>query len=223
MSSVLTVVLFLIGRYFYRMKPFIIFVPVFFSVVGCALYVSISGLDYAKYFEENEPLTFLLGPAVVALGVLLHKHIRSIQSKWMPLVVAVILGSLTSVSLVTLFAFILKLPDHLAASLLPMGITTPIAIEVTTPLGGDPSITSVVVITIGLLGNVMSPSWIQWFGIRDKAAAGLSIGMVSHGIGTARAIQLGETTGLYSGLAMCLNGLITVVTAPLIWELFGGG
>src|SRR5690606_908979 len=114
MSSVLTVVLFFIGRYLYRMKPYIIFFPEFFCLVVCSLYVSISGLDYAKYFEENEPLTFLLGPAVVALGVLLHKHIRSIQSKWMPLVVAVILGSLTSVSLVTLFAFILKLPDHLA-------------------------------------------------------------------------------------------------------------
>ena len=202
MSSLITIILFLMARYLYRVKPIIFFVPVFFSVVGGALYVYLSGVEYSRYFAENKALTFLLGPSVVALGVLLHKHIRSIRSRLLPLIVTVVLGSLMSVTLVALFALLLKLPKGLVASLIPMGITTPIAIEVTVPLGGDPSITSVVVIMIGLVGNVMSPWWIRWFGFRNQAVAGLSIGMVSHGIGTARAIQMGETTGLFSGLAM---------------------
>lgn len=222
MSSLITIILFLFAQRLYRVKPYIVFVPVFFSVLGCALFVHLGGVEYSRYLAENKALTFLLGPAVVALGVLLHKHIRSIQSRLLPLIVTVLLGSLMSVTLVAFFALMLKLPSGLAASLIPMGITTPIAIEVTAPLGGDPSITSVVVIMIGLLGNVMSPWWIRWFGIRNPGAAGISIGMVSHGIGTARAIQMGETTGLFSGLAMCLNGIVTVVTAPMVWSLFYG-
>lgn len=219
MGSLLTLILFLAGRWLYGKKPLLIFVPVFFAVVGCALFIQISGMSYDRYMEENEVLTFFLGPAVVALGVLLFKHLRTIQSLLKPLLFTVIAGSFMSVSMVAVLSVLLRLPATLAASLLPMGITTPIAIEVTVPLGGDPSITSVVVIMIGLLGNIMGPVWVRWMRIRDHAASGVSIGMVSHGIGTARAIQMGETIGLFSGLAMCINGVITVFTAPLVFSL----
>ena len=222
MNSLITLILFLTGRFLYRKTPVVLFVPVFFTVVTCILYLRLLDIKFDQYLEENRIWTFLLGPAVVALGVLLYKHMQSIKSHLLPMLVTVILGSLTSVTMVALLATILKLPETLVASLMPLGITTPIAIEVTVPLGGDTSITSVVVIAIGILGNMMSPLWIRWLGIHHMAAAGLGIGMVSHGIGTARAIQLGEVTGLYSGLAMCLNGVVTVLTAPLIWSLFFG-
>ncbi|HLT93684.1 MAG TPA: LrgB family protein [Membranihabitans sp.] len=219
MSSLVTIILFVIARKLHRVKPIIFFVPVFFSVVGCALYVYFADIHYDQYLVENELLTFILGPAVVALGVLLHKHIQTIKSNLIPLLLTIFMGSLLSVSLVALTATVLHFPTELTASLLPIGITTPIAIEVAAPLGGDPSITSVMVIMIGLLGNIMSPWWIKWFGIHKAAAAGIAIGTVSHGIGTARALQMGETQGLYSGLAMCINGVITVFTAPMIWAL----
>lgn len=220
MNSLITILMFLVGRYLYRRWPIVIFVPVFFTVMACILYLKVFNVDFTQYLEKNNVLTFLLGPAVVSLGVLLHKHLQLIRSRLIPLLVSVVLGSLTSVTVVALLATIMKIPAPLAASLIPLGITTPIAIEVTQPLGGDPSITSVVVIAIGLMGNILSPLWIRWFGIRNQASAGLAIGMVSHGIGTARAVQLGELTGLYSGLAMCLNGVITVFTAPLVWGVF---
>lgn len=222
MSSLVTIFLFVLARFLYSRKPYLIFVPVFFSVVGCILYLKVTGMGFDRYFSENKMLTNLLDPAVVALGVLLYKQMKTIKSQLGPLLIAVMLGSFTSVALVTLLAWVLKLPGELAASLVPFGITTPIAIEVAEPLGGDPAITSVVVISIGLLGNMFSPLWLRWFRITNHAAAGVAIGTVSHGIGTARAIQLSEMTGIFSGLAMCVNGVVTVFTAPLIWSLFYG-
>lgn len=222
MSSLVTICLFLLARLLHSRMPYLIFVPVFFSVIGCILYLKGTGMDFHQYFEENRVLTSLLGPAVVALGVLMYKQMNTIKSRLGPLLIAIVSGSLISVFLVAIMALVLKLPSELAASLLPLGITTPIAIEVSEPLGGDPAITSVVVIGIGLLGNMFSPMWLRWFKITDPGASGTAIGTVSHGIGTARAIQLHEMTGVFSGLAMCINGVVTVFTAPLMWSLFYG-
>ncbi len=222
MSSLVTILLFLIARFLYRNWPYLVFVPVFFSVVGCILYLKTFKVPFDVYFDENSLLTFMLGPAVVALGVLLYKQMQMIRTQLVPLIVTVVFGSFLSVTLVALLAVVLSLPAELAASLIPLGITTPIAIEVTQSLGGDPAITSVVVISIGLIGNMFSPLWLRWFRIKNESAAGVAIGIVSHGIGTARALQLSEMTGLFSGLAMCINGVITVFTAPVIWSLFFG-
>jgi len=52
------------------------------------------------------------------------------------------------------------------------------------------------------------------------AARGLAMGTAGHGIGTARAIQVNEVAGAFSGLAMGLNALATALLLPLIWRLF---
>jgi putative effector of murein hydrolase len=45
------------------------------------------------------------------------------------------------------------------------------------------------------------------------------MGTASHGIGTARAMQLSEVAGAFSGLAMGLNALATALLLPLLWRL----
>src|SRR5699024_6036451 len=218
MSSLIKILLVLLARYAYRKKPLLIFIPVLFGVVGGEVFLKVTDYSYSQYFKYNNPLTFLLGSAVVALGVLMFKQLKSIRNHLFPLILSVACGSFLSVFLVAITARLLSLPADLAASLIPLGITTPIAIEVTQPLGGDPAITSVVVIGIGLLGNMFSPFWLRWFFVENEAAAGVAIGTVSHGIGTARAILMSEKTGIFSGLAMSINGLITVFSAPLVWS-----
>ena len=55
--------------------------------------------------------------------------------------------------------------------------------------------------------------------VRAWSARGLAIGTASHGIGTARALQVNETAGALAGLAMGLNALATAILLPLIWGL----
>lgn len=219
MSSLFTIIIFLTARFLYRKWPFILFVPVFFAVVGCILVLWLGNIPFDQYFEENKPITFMLGPAVVALGVLMFKQLPLIRQNLKQLLISILCGSFLSVLLVAVLAKIFSLPDFVAASLFPMGITTPIAIEVTQPLGGSPSITSVVVIAVGLFGNMISPYLLRLFKIDWAPAQGLSIGQTSHGIGTARAVQMSEQAGTFSGLAMSINGVITVFTAPMVWAL----
>lgn len=221
MFSLLTIGLFLIGKYLHQRWQYLLFVPVFFTVVGCIIVLLLGRIPFGTYFESNRPLTFMLQPAVVALGVLLYKQWIAIRNNLRPLLISVVLSSFLSVFLIIVLAKILSFPTELAASMVPLGITTPIAIAVTEPLGGNPAITSVIIIGVGLLGNMMGPFLLnRVFKIHWYPAIGLAIGQTSHGIGTARAVQINEVTGTFSGLAMSLNGVITVFTAPLVWALF---
>ncbi len=87
-------------------------------------------------------------------------------------------------------------------------------------LGGLPSLTAVLVILTGIIGAMLGPPLLNLLGIRDWAARGLAIGTASHGIGTARALQVNELAGAFAGLAMGLNALATAILLPLLWHLF---
>ena len=65
----------------------------------------------------------------------------------------------------------------------------------------------------GILGNLCAPALIRLFRVKDPVAAGLAVGACSHAMGTARALELGETEGAMSGLAIGLCGIATTVLA----------
>ena len=65
----------------------------------------------------------------------------------------------------------------------------------------------------GILGNLCAPALARLFRVKDPVAAGLAIGACSHAMGTARALELGETEGAMSGLAIGLCGLATTILA----------
>ena len=101
----------------------------------------------------------------------------------------------------------------MTASLIPKSVTTPIAMELSAQGGGVPAFTVAAVIFTGILGNLCAPALARLFRVKDPVAAGLAIGACSHAMGTARALELGETEGAMSGLAIGLCGLATTILA----------
>ena len=73
------------------------------------------------------------------------------------------------------------------------------------------SITVVAVIFTGIVGNLSVPLMIRLFRVKDPVEAGLGIGACSHAMGTAKALELGETEGAMSGLAIGVCGILTVI------------
>ena len=67
------------------------------------------------------------------------------------------------------------------------------------------------VIITGIMGSIMAPWLIRIFRVSDSMTAGLAIGACSHAIGTSKAIELGETEGAMSGLAIGVCGILTVI------------
>ena len=78
------------------------------------------------------------------------------------------------------------------------------------------AITSVVVFCVGIFGSIFGEWILRRCGVRDAEARGFALGAAAHGIGTARAIEIGAVEGALSGLAMALMGLATALLMPLM-------
>lgn len=194
-------------------------------LIAVALIVGVllaSGTDYATYFEGAQFVHFLLGPATVALAIPLYRQWHRVRASAFAIALSLVSGSLVAALSAIGVAWALGGTQEILASLAPKSVTAPVAMAISEQLGGLPSLTAALVITTGIFGAVFGPMVLNLAGVTDWRARGLALGTASHGIGTARALQLNEIAGAFSGLAMGLNALATAVLLPLLWVLLFG-
>ena len=217
----LTLAAFQAGSWIYQRsghKPFLN--PVMTAVILLVAILTLTETPYPTYFEGAQFVHFLLGPATVALAIPLYRQFERVRRSALALVVSLISGSLTAIGTAVGLGWLLGASRETLLSLAPKSVTAPVAMGITEQLGGLPSLTAVLVILTGILGAVIGPMVLNLLRIRDWRARGLAMGTASHGIGTARALQVNELAGAFSGLAMGLNALATAILLPLIWRLF---
>ncbi|MBF0563018.1 MAG: LrgB family protein [Alphaproteobacteria bacterium] len=193
--------------------------PVLLAILALATFLTVTGIDYQTYFNGAQFLHFLLGPATVALAIPLYRQIHALRGSLLAVFVALLGGSLTAIVSGAGIAWGLGASERTILSLAPRSATTPIAMAITERIGGLPSLTAVLVILTGITGAITATWVLDLVGVKDERARGLGIGVASHGIGTARAFQMSEATGAFSGLAMGLNGVATAVLVPLLVTL----
>lgn len=194
--------------------------PVLLAVAALVALLSATGTPYPRYFEGAQFVHFLLGPATVALAIPLYRQLDRLRGAWIAVGAGILAGSTAAVVSAVALVRLLGGSAEIAASLAPKSVTAPVAMAISEKLGGLPSLTAVLVIATGILGAVIGPPLLDRLGLREPEAQGLAIGVASHGIGTARALQLGETAGAFAGLAMGLNALATSLLLPLAARLF---
>jgi predicted murein hydrolase (TIGR00659 family) len=195
--------------------------PVLLSLVLIVVILSATGTSYDTYFDGAQFVHFLLGPATVALAIPLFRQFDRVRRSAAAVIVSIVTGSVTAASSAVVIAWLLDGSRQTLISLAPKSVTAPVAMGIAEQLGGLPSLTAVLVISTGILGAILGPYVLDLLGIEDPAARGLAMGTASHGIGTARAMQVSEVAGAFAGLAMGLNALATAVLLPLIWKMFG--
>jgi predicted murein hydrolase (TIGR00659 family) len=216
----LTLVAFQAGSWIYRragLNPLLN--PVLLAVLAIVAILVATGTPYAKYFEGAQFVHFLLGPATVALAIPLYRQLERVRRSAVAIFVSLLTGSLTAALSAVLLVKVLGGSRDTMISMAPKSVTAPVAMGISEQLGGLPSLTAVLVILTGILGAMLGPPLMNLLGIKDWAARGLAIGTASHGIGTARALQVSEVAGAFSGLAMGLNALATAALLPLLWRL----
>jgi predicted murein hydrolase (TIGR00659 family) len=195
------------------------FNPVALAMALLAAILLVTGTPYATYFQGAQFIHFLLGPATVALAVPLYLHWDRVRQLFLPLVIGLLVGSLTAIVSAIGLAWLLGGSPRTLLSLVPKSVTTPVAMGIAEKIGGIPSLTAVIVILTGVVGAVAAPALLDVLRIRDDAVKGFAIGIAAHGIGTARALQISSMAGAFAGLAIGLNALLTVLLAPLIVRL----
>lgn len=170
-------------------------------------------IPYEDYNVGGSVINLFLGPMTVCLAMSIYAKIELLKTRLLPILAGCIVGALTSIGSVWVLCRLLGLTEEMTMTLLPKSVTTPIASAIAADHGGVVSITVAVVIVTGMVGNLLAPTMIRLLRVKDPVAAGLGIGACSHAMGTAKAMELGETEGAMSGLAIGLCGIVTTVAA----------
>ncbi len=216
----LTLVAYALAQLLYLRTGSILFNPVAVSILVIIGFLLVFKVPYQLYAVGGKYVLFLLGPSVVALGVPLYSRREEILAKKGPILVGVLAGAITSIASASGLAWLLGGTRKVVLSLAPKSVTTPIAIGIVEKIGGIAPLTAAIVVLTGCLGAICGPEFCRAIGLRDPAAIGLAVGTASHGIGTARMLEVDRLGGAVAGLAIGLNGLITAFIIPLLFVLF---
>ncbi|GGF93950.1 LrgB family protein [Paenibacillus aceti] len=187
-------------------------------IVGILVYFHI---PYDTYMIGGQWINKLLGPAVVSLAYPLYKQ-RNVLVQNLPAILGgTVVGLLIGMSSGLLLAAGLGFSKLYVLSILPKSITTPVAIQISSSLGGDSSLTSVFVMIAGFTGAIGGPWIMKLFRIRSEVGIGIGLGTASHALGTAKALEYGEKSVSMSSVAMTVCAIVGSCIGPLVvWMIY---
>ena len=219
-SIIATVCLFFIMLELYKKWSY----PILMPALTCTLIIScvliFFQIPYDTYMLGGEWIQKLLGPSVVALAIplynqrtLIYKYKISIVAS---VVVAMIAGLVSVIALLALF----KASNLFILSAIPKSMTTPVALEVSSVIGGEASLTGVLVMIAGFTGAIFGPLLYKLFKIDTAISRGVAMGSASHGVGVSKLKEYDEKTLSVGSLAMGLSAVIGALICPIFVLLF---
>ncbi|CAM4261208.1 CidB/LrgB family autolysis modulator [Vibrio neonatus] len=190
--------------------------PLLISMAILIPFLLLFKVPYQKYYEGNQIIQHLLQPAVVALAYPLYEQLNEIRAKWKLILTTCVIGSLGSMLTAGTLAAMLGADSQLLASMMGKSVTTAIAMQVSTELGGEPAVAAILVLLAGLTGSLLGYPIFKMLNIKHPIAKGLSMGTCSHALGTATAFEHNQKDAAFSSLALVLCGVITSLLAPFV-------
>ncbi|AJG97615.1 MULTISPECIES: LrgB family protein [Clostridium] len=176
-------------------------------------------IDFDTYNKGGQFINMFLGPSTVVLAVPLYKQLDLLKKNAKAILTGIFVGSAIGIISIIGISYLVGLNSSVIKSLVPKSVTTPIGISISSQLGGVVPITVLAIIITGIVGAVFGPTICKIFRIKDKVAVGVSIGTASHAVGTSKALELGEVEGAMSSLSIGIAGIMTVIIAPLVYNL----
>ncbi len=216
----LTLLFYYASKWLYRRKRILPLMPLLLAPTLLIAVVLLFHIPYADYMAESHWLLWLLGPATVAFAIPIYEQRQLIRRHWLSLGVGVLASVLVAVASSVLLARWFALPELLQRSLAMRSITTPFAVEATRSVGGNADLTALFVVLTGVIGMAVGETVLTLLAIRSRLGKGAGFGASAHGAGTAKAYQLGNSEGVVSSMAMMIAGMVTVLLAPLLGQLF---
>jgi putative effector of murein hydrolase len=194
--------------------------PVLVAMVVVSVVLEVLGISYPEYLASVSILTLLLGPATVALALPLLRSGRALLADRAAVLVTLVVTGVVSVGVTVAALLALGADDSLVLTTLPRSVTTPVALTVGETIGANTTLAVVLTLVSGVLGATVGPWLLDRVRVSDPRARGFAIGMVSHGIGTSRALVESDVTGGWSSAAMVLNALAMTLALPLVAQFF---
>ncbi len=218
-SLLISILAYEIGIFINKKTKIAFLNPLMIAIVLVICTLLALNIPLEDYKNGGDFISMFLTPATVILAVPLYKNINSLKKDYIAILGGVFIGSITAILSVWGLAKGFGLSKELLASLIPKSITTPLGIELSEQIEGIPSVTVAAIVITGIVGAVFAQWVLKIFKITDKTAKGLAIGTSAHALGTTKAVEMGETEGAMSGLAIGLAGLITVIVATILSKI----
>jgi predicted murein hydrolase (TIGR00659 family) len=213
---VLTVVLYFASKALYARVKSLLLAPLVAVPVVLAAIVLVAHIPYPVYFEDTRWLMWLLGPATVAFAVPIYEYRALLKRHWISLSVGVTVGILVGVGGSLMLAKLLHLSPELQRSLMTRSVSTPFALAVSDKIHAPKDLTALFVIATGVCGMLFGELVLGFVPLRTRLARGASFGAAAHGIGTAKARELGSEEGVVASLTMMIAGVVMVLLAPML-------
>ena len=195
--------------------------PILISAMLIIVYLKVNNIDIAAYNEGGRYIEFWLKPAVVALAVPLYKQLSTVKKQLLPITLSALGGCISGIISVVWVADVCGASHDVVMSLAAKSVTTPIAMEVTSSLGGIPSLTAAVVVSVGIFGGIVGFGVMRWSRVHSPIAQGLSMGTAAHAVGSSRAFGISDRYGAFASLGLTLNGIFTAILTPSILHIVG--
>ncbi|WBY02658.1 LrgB family protein [Ramlibacter tataouinensis] len=212
----LTLAAYLAATWLYRRSgAHPLLVPVLTAVLLVVAALAFSRTPWPVYADATSGLTWLLGPATVALALPLYEQAGRLRAIGLPVAVALLAGSLTAIVSALAIGWALGASPPVLLSLAPKSATMPMAIPVAERIGAVPALAALAVALTGIAGTMLARPLLNLLRIRDAAARGFAVGLTAHAIGMARELQDHPVAGAYAALGMGLNGMATAVLVPV--------
>lgn len=193
--------------------------PLLLTSTFIVIFLCVTNINYDTYQEGTKMISFFIGPATVSLALPLYEKLPILKKHWKTIISVLIVGVIVHAVTILGIVFILHTTDEMIATMIPKSVTTPIAMAVSESLGGIKNLTVVIVVLTGVLGILIAPPIFKLFNITSPIARGLSLGAASHAVGTTKAIEYGNLDASVATLSLIITGLLTVIAAPLIYQI----
>lgn len=214
---ILTASIYWAAKWWYTKKKKVYFSPLLLAPILIIFVLALFHISYDSYNSGAKWLTKLLQPATVALAIPLYRYYPILKKYLREILFSVLLGCMMSILASFSISWLVQLNKTLVTSIIPYSITTPIAMGVSSKIGGVPTITAVFVIMTGIIGMILGPWIIRIFGFKSEIARGVLLGTSSHGAGTSKALELSSATGAVSSVCMVLAAITSFCISPWIY------
>lgn len=174
------------------------------------------------YGEAAQPLRWLLAPATVALAVPIYRQRHLILQAGVPLLAALLVGSVVGIVSAVGLAKLLGLSPHTVQALAVKSVTSPFAIALMQRLGGPADLAAGFVIITGLIGAAFLPLFLSKTRKSDPIGYGLALGMAAHIVGNQHVARSAPEGLSVASMAFTLAGLITTLLLPALWPWISG-
>lgn len=194
--------------------------PILTSTVAIILFLIVFNISYETYMLGGKYIDSILGPAIVALAIPLYKQREVLKLNLVPIFTGITVGVVIGMGSGILFTKVFGFSTEIILTLLPKSITTPVAIQIASTIGGVSSLTAVFVMIAGFTGAIVGPTLFKFVKVNTAIGRGIGYGAASHVIGTSKAIEYGEEAGSMSSVAMILCAVVGSIIGPFMAWIF---